>query len=87
MKIVFTSHALDKFSDPEVKKFHLQEKHIKRALNNPDYHGVELVRDVEFILKSLDTENNLRVIYSTKNSIITVITFYPSRKGRYEKQK
>ena len=85
MKIIYTKHALEKFSHPDVKKFNLKEKDIKNALENPEHHGLELLREVEFILKSLDSQHNLRVIYKLKSSIITVITFYPSRKGRYEK--
>ncbi|MBI4035577.1 DUF4258 domain-containing protein [Candidatus Daviesbacteria bacterium] len=85
MKIVFTNHALGKFDHPDIKKFNLKEKDIRNALGNPDYHGEELLRGAEFILKSLDPKHNLRVIYTLKSSIITVITFYPSRKARYEK--
>lgn len=87
MKIIFTKHALGKFDHPGNKKFHLKELDIKNALKNPDHHGLEFVRDAEFILKSLDSTHNLRVIYNVKSSIITVITFYPTEKGRYEKKK
>ena len=85
MKIIYTKHALAKFAHPDIEKFHLKEKDIENALKNPDHHGVESLRGVEFILKNLDSQHTLRVIYKVKNSIITVITFYPSKKGRYEK--
>lgn len=85
MKIIYTKHALEKFAHPDLEKFRLREKDIKNALENPDQHGSESLRGVEFILKNLDAQHSLRVIYKVKSSIITVITFYPSRKGRYEK--
>ncbi len=86
MKIVYTKHALGKLTHPDIKRFNLKKKDIKDALESPDHHGVEVVREVEFILKSLDSQHNLRVIYNVKSSIITVITFYPTEKGRYEKK-
>lgn len=85
MKIVYTKHALEKFSHPDIEKFNLKKKDIKNAFKHPDHHGTESLREIEFILKSLDPRHNLRVIYKLKSSIITVITFYPSKKGRYEK--
>jgi len=85
VKILYTKHALEKFAHPDIEKFNLNEADIKNALENPDHHGVEALRGVEFILKNLDSRHTLRVIYKVKSSIITVITFYPGRKGRYEK--
>lgn len=84
MKIVYTKHALEKFDHPDIKRFNLKKKDVESALKNPDHHGTEPLRGVEFILKKLDLQHTLRVIYKVKDSIITVITFYPSRKGRYE---
>lgn len=85
MKIIFTNHTLGKLKHSDIKKFHLNQKDIKDALTNPDHHGIEFVREVEFVLKSIDAKHNLRVIYKVESSIITVITFYLTRKGRYEK--
>jgi len=85
VKIVYTKHALEKFAHPDIKKFNLREKDIERAFENPDYHGIDPLRKVEFILKKIDSEHILRVIYKVQSSIITIITFYPSAEGRYEK--
>ncbi len=84
MKVIYTKHALEKFTHPDIVKFNLKKKDIKNALESPDHHGVEFLREVEFILKDLDSKHTLRVIYKVKGSIIIVITFYPSRRGRYE---
>lgn len=87
MKIIYTKHALGKFNHPEIRNLNLKREDIENALENPDYHGLEVLRNAEFILKSLNLELNLRVIYGVRKSIITVITFYPTPKGRYEEKK
>lgn len=84
MKIVYTKHASEKFTHPDIREFNLKKKDIKLALNSPDRFGTEPLRGVEFALKALDAQHSLRVIYRMEGSIIVVITFYPSKKGRYE---
>ncbi len=42
---------------------------------------------VEIVLKDFDARRNLRVIYAKSHDIITIITFYLVKKGRYEKKQ
>lgn len=87
MRVVFTKHAEGKFDQPDIKSFQLSKKDVKNAIEDPDYSGVEIFREARFVLKKLDSQHSLRVIYKAEGSIITVITFYPTKKGRYEKKK
>lgn len=83
MKIVFTKHALGKFKHPSVIKLGIKRAHIKQAVTFPDYSGETKEKDVLFVLKNIDGEHDLRVIY-TKSDIIKIVTFHPTKKGRYE---
>lgn len=82
MKIVFTRHALEKFRSLVLLGWRFTQKDIREALINPDYSFKDEERDVWIILKEIDNEHNLRVIYKEDGDIITVITFYPREKGR-----
>lgn len=83
MNIVFTKHALGKFKHPSVVKLGIKRAHIKQAVTLPDYSGETKEKDVLFVLKKIDNEHDLRVIY-TKSDIIKIVTFHPTEKGRYE---
>lgn len=83
MKIVFTKHALRKFKHPSVVKLGIKRAHIKQAVTFPDYSGETKEKDVLFVLINIDSEHDLRVIY-TKSDIIKIVTFHPTEKGRYE---
>lgn len=83
MKIVFTKHALKKFKHLSVIRFGIKRDHIKQAVAFPDYSGETSEKGVSFVLKNIDSEHDLRVIY-TQSDIIKIITFHPTEKGRYE---
>ncbi len=82
--IVFTKHALGKFQHPSVIKLGIKRRHIKSAIVSPDYFGEIKEQRVKFVLKKIDHEHNLRVIYKKDGAIIIVITFHPAEIGRYE---
>lgn len=86
MKIIYTKHAKNKFKYAEELNWHLSEKGIENAIENPDLHTTDHKNDVEIVLKEFDARRNLRVIYAKSYDIITVITFYLIKKGRYEKE-
>ncbi len=85
MRIIFTKHALGKFKHPSIIKLGIKRKHIKSALVDPDYSAEIPERRVMFILKKIDADHDLRVIYRGNGAIIVIVTFYPSTRGRYEK--
>lgn len=85
MKVTFTKHAKNKFKYANELKWHLTEKNIKEAIQNPDFFSSDKEKEVQIVLKEFDQARNLRVVYSKTSGIIIVITFYLSKKGRYEK--
>lgn len=84
MKIIFTKHALGKFEHPSVIKLGIKRKNIKEALIDPDYSTEIKERNVKYVLKKIDYDHDLRVIYKEIYGTITIVTFYPARRGRYE---
>lgn len=85
MKIVFTKHALRKFKTHEAAGWKFSKKDIKETIKSPYFSETNVERGVSLVLKKWDTDHDLRVIYRQDNDIITVITFYPTEKGRYVK--
>lgn len=85
MEIVFTKHALGKFQHLSVIKLGIKKKHITLALESPDYSAETGEESVFFVLKKIDNNHDLRVVYRNKNGIIIVVTFHPAKRGRYEK--
>lgn len=84
MRIVFTKHALGKFGSLVLLGWKFNKKDIKKTLLNPDHFSEDEERGVKIILKVIDEDHNLRVIYTERSGIITIVTFYPVGKGRYE---
>ena len=84
MKIVFTKHAsVDKFAMLKKHKFVANRKLIRDVVRNPEDEDKESDFPKIIVSKSIDEKHVLRVVYKRKGDIITVITFYPARKGRY----
>ena len=85
MKIVYTKHAEGKFKILRELNIRVRRVDISNALRHPDFHGTDVDRNAEFVLKKINNVLNLRVIYAKKDDIIIVITFHPTEKGRYIK--
>lgn len=83
MKIIFTKHALGKFKTHLAAGWKFSQIHIKETIKKPDFSNKDEERSVKFVIKRWDSEHDLRVIYKEEDGIITVITFYPTEKGRY----
>ena len=83
MRIIFTKHAEKKFGFLKELGFNIKRGFVEESLKNPSkiqkgYSGTKV------ILKKIDETHNLRIVYSDEGGIITVITFYPVRKDRYD---
>lgn len=85
MEITYTKHALLKFKFLASIGRKFSKVDIRNALENPDYSDTDEERGAEVVLKKIDEKHDLRVIYKKHDGIITVITFYPTEKGRYLK--
>ena len=86
MKVVFTKHAQKKFKFLKELGWNINPKIIKEGLNNPIsiHHSYS---ETKTALYSINKTHNLRIVYVKENGIITVITFYPVAKGRYDKKQ
>lgn len=85
MKIVFTKHAASKFTDLPAGSVVVKKQDVLKAVKNPDFEDFESDKPKIIVHKSLDTRHIVRVVYRKESDIITVITFYSTKKGRYEK--
>ena len=85
MRVVYTKHAAGKFESLRELGIKIRKTDIRNAIKNPDYHGEYIYRGTEFVLKQMNDIYNLRVIFAHEDDIIIVITFHPTKKGRYVK--
>ena len=82
MKIVFTSHAKDKLKSKDIKGLRINKKILIEVIHKPI--AVNLNLNPHRSVGRLTEELSIAVIWKKENDIITVITFYPAEKGRYE---
>ena len=82
-KIVFCAHAENKFRIFKQHGLELTKAQIIDVIIN-----AESITDGEhsrkIVQKPFDSEYLLRVIFEEANDLITVITFYPAKRSRYE---
>lgn len=80
-RIVFTTHAKEKFALLRMFGFELSEREVIRAINEPD--RVDRRGQQSFSMKIIDKEYALRVVHEERKTIIVVVTFYPVRRERF----
>lgn len=83
-KIIFSSHADNKF---EILKKHgvfISKEVIEDAVLSPD-ETMTGYKNRKISQKKLDGTHVLRVVYEIHNDDILIITLYPARSSRYEK--
>lgn len=85
MKIAFTKHAEKKFKELPLLNITVKKADIIKAIKNPDYIDVESDKPKIIVHGPLNSKHIVRVVYKQESGIITVITFYPARRKRYEK--
>lgn len=81
MNVVFTKHAIWKFS--VLKKFNLTQDQIVMTVKNPEFLDVKSRTPLKIAQSTIDDEHVLRVIYIQETERIVIITFYPGRKSQY----
>lgn len=83
MGIIYTKHAEDKLERIDIRKFKITRKIIANILNRPTL--MKKTRYGEFLaIGTIDSTHVLRIIHVIINLNIKVITFYVTRKDRYE---
>ncbi|GAB4421878.1 MAG: DUF4258 domain-containing protein [Thermodesulfovibrionales bacterium] len=85
-EIEFSAHALLKIEILRSHGFNLSKEDVEKVLRDPDildigYKGRLIAQRV------FDESHVLRVIYEERAGKIYVITIYPGRRSRYEKNK
>ena len=83
MKIIFTEHAELKFKDLEKQGFKLVKVQVEDAINIPQDIR-ESTKGLLIAQRAIDETHMIRVIYEKKEDSIRVITFYPTRRRKYE---
>ena len=83
MKIVYTKHAEEKFSEVAKHGFPITKRKIRQVIKNPKWRGSTRY-DQETALGLVDEKHILRIVLDRKDDIIKVITFHIGRRGKYE---
>ena len=83
MKIIFTKHAELKFRDLEEQGFKIAKGQVEDALNMPE-KIIEGEKGRLIVQRAIDETHTIRVIYEKEEDLIRVITFYPTRRRKYE---
>lgn len=84
--IRFSQHALLKFEVLAAHGLSLEEEMVVHIILNPagtfeGYRGRKIAQG------PLDESRVLRVVYEEKGDDIIIVTFYPGRRQRYEKNQ
>ena len=83
-EIRFSQHSLDKLKILSRHKMVITKEFIIETITNPD--KLEIKGDNKQIAqKNLNNSLVLRVVYQNFDAFILVITLYPGRKTRYDK--
>ncbi len=81
-RIRFTKHARRKFIDLNEIAFPVTEEQVIDTVLNPEY--VDTSQNPPIAQKAISERYLLRVVFIEETDEIRVITFYPSRRSRYE---
>ena len=83
VNIVYTKHSIFKFEILAKHGFSITKEQIEDTIQQPDKLMVsEMGRLIA--QKAIDKTHLIRVIYIRKDDEVKVITFYPTRRQRYE---
>ncbi len=83
MRVIFTRHAERKIKDLEALGIYIENSLIKKILAQPIHLDITSDHPKKIASGEFDTTRILRIVYKEENGIMTVITFYPAKKGRY----
>ena len=82
-KIVYGSHADDKFEILRRHGFVVSKRQVRETLRKPE-KVEEGFRGRKIAQRRISEEHVLRVVYEEGRREIRVVTFYPGRRSRYE---
>ena len=82
-KIVYGTHAEEKFEILRRHGFVVSKKQVRETLRKPDKIE-EGFRGRKIAQRNISETHVLRVVYVEGQKEIGVVTFYPGRRSRYE---
>jgi hypothetical protein len=82
-KIVYGSHAKEKFEILRRHGFVVTKKQVRETLLKPDRID-EGFRGRKIAQRKISEKHVLRVVFVEESKEIGVVTFYPGRRSRYE---
>jgi hypothetical protein len=82
-KIVYGSHAEEKFEILRRHGFVVSKRQVRETLRRPEKIE-EGFRGRQIAQRRISEKHVLRVVYQEKQKEIGVVTFYPGRRSRYE---
>jgi Txe/YoeB family toxin of Txe-Axe toxin-antitoxin module len=82
-KIVYGSHAEEKFEILKRHGFAVSKKQVRETLQRPE-KVEEGFRGRKIAQRRISEKHVLRVVYEERQKEIGVVTFYPGRRSRYE---
>jgi hypothetical protein len=82
-KIVYGTHAEEKFEILSRHGFVVSKKQVRDTLRKPD-RIEEAFRGRKIAQRKISKKHVLRVVYMEGPKEIGVVTFYPGRRSRYE---
>ena len=83
MRIVFTKHALAKFTILQQYGWHFTKQNIRQTIRQPRWRGTSRFGQ-QTAMALIDDNHIVRVISYVKRDMIKIITFHPARRGTYE---
>ena len=82
-KIVYGSHAEEKFEILRRHGFVVSKRQVRETLRRPE-KVEEGFRGRKIAQRRISEKHVLRVVYEERQKEIGVVTFYPGRRSRYE---
>ena len=87
MKIIYTKHALKRLSEFVKQGLSISRKKIIYTIKNPEHLDKESDAPKLIASTPINSKHIFRVVFKMEDDIITIITLYPARKGRYYEAK
>lgn len=83
MRIIFTRHAENKIKDLKKLGISVTKSSLKNTLKNPIHVDIQSDYPRRIASAPFGAKHILRIVFREESDIITIITFYPAKKGRY----
>ena len=86
MGFIYTQHAEGKLLRADIRKFGISKDILEKTVLTPDYKKNETPTGEQASISDLANYYIIRVVYDKLASDTKIITFYISKKGRYNTQ-